>query len=105
MVPSPKLTSQQNLAAATVTGTVERYSIGANRDAPIGQAVAELLQITGDPLVFGIVLAGFLVRVADDGRYGRAVAMLRAVGADEDAAAEKAAWLRERQAQRGGMTQ
>ena len=103
VVRHPELPDGLRLAAASVHGTVERYSIGSAAGAPLEAAVDELRAISTDPVVFGHVLGTYRVRAEDDTRYRRGVDMLLAAGADEDAAAAKEAWLRSRIADNGGM--
>lgn len=96
-------TTRQQIQAAEVTGAVERYTLGRDQGATDEQALAELHGTTRDPLVLGHVLGAYLVRAEASPAYGRAVELLRVAGADEDAAALKAAWLRQRRADRGGL--
>lgn len=97
--------SGDRLAAARVTGSVERLGIGKDKDVAEDQAVAELRAITTDPHVLGHVLGGYVVRQerSESGAWARAVRLLRAAGADEDTAATVAVWQRERRERQGGL--
>jgi hypothetical protein len=100
----PQLPSRrQRLDAAEVSGAVQNLVFGPGRDTPLEEAVAQLHAITRDPAVLGQVLGPYLVHAERSAVYAPAVQMLRAAGADEDAAAAVAAWLRERQQQHGGQ--
>ena len=93
----PKLTAQQRMAAAKVSGSVQRLSFGRDQDLSIADKLAELHDITRDPVVFGHCLGDCLVDVTEQGSgFQACVDLLRAAGADEAAAAEKAAWRRDR---------
>ena len=90
--------------AATLQGTVQRWtSTEELRDRPIEEAVEALRQITTDPIALGVALGRARAFVELDGHdaYRRAVAMLRAAGADEGTGARMLAWLRTKR-QRAG---
>lgn len=94
---SPELTKTQRMAVAKVSGAIRRLAIGETPKPHQRFALAELHEITQDPVVFGHVLGGLLVEQEESSVpdwYGRAVALLRAAGVDEAAAEAKAAWTR-----------
>ncbi|WP_157408556.1 hypothetical protein [Actinoplanes sp. N902-109] len=97
-------TDHDRLAAARLTGTVERL-IGRDRDVAPTEAIEELREATTDPVVLGHVLGSYLVTVAPDlePMRARAVALLRAAGADEATAATMAEWQSERYARQGNL--
>ena len=83
--------------AARLQGTVQRWtSTEELRDRPIEEAVEALRQITTDPIALGVALGRARAFAELDGHdaYRRAVAMLRAAGADEGTGARMLAWLR-----------
>lgn len=91
------------MAVARISGAVERLTIGSAKGAPPELAVAELREISTDPAVLGDVLGAILHRVESEHSYLVAAAeLLRAAGADEQAAISKLGWLRERDARRAG---
>lgn len=100
----PELTSEQRMAVAKVSGAVARLTTGRHRGTETRIALAELHGYSTDPVVYGHVLGDVL---ADTEVHGRAdwtaptVELLRAAGADEDAAAAKLAWRRAELAKRG----
>jgi hypothetical protein len=87
--------------AAAVVEVVETYAFGARRDAPRDQAKAAVRAVSDDPAVLGEVLGDYLHRVvtgtqAETVRYWPVLDLLRAAGADEDVARERASSLRQR---------
>lgn len=91
------LTDGQRMQVAKAAGAAARYGIGLDRDRPRDEALAELREISTDSVVLGHVLAGFLYRVEmESAGYEPVVELLRAAGADEDAAAAELDALRER---------
>lgn len=91
------LTGQQRMEVAKATGAAGRYGIGRDRDRPRERALAELREITTDPVVLGHVLAGYLHRVETESPgYAGVVELLRAAGADEGTAAAHLEVLRAR---------
>lgn len=96
------MTAEQEMAAAKITGTAERYTLGIDRDTPREQALAELHEISRDPVVFGHVLGDVIMSCETESTgYQVVVDLLRAAGADEATAAEQVEWLRWRQTTRG----
>jgi hypothetical protein len=98
-MPYHALSERQQMDAAEVAGTVERYALGDRRRAPLDEAKAAVRAVSDDPAVLGEVLGDYLHRVvvgaqADAARYWPVLDLLRAAGADEDVARERAAWLR-----------
>lgn len=93
-----QLSSERRMQLATLSGTAQRWGIGALRDRPLDEAVAALHEITRDPLVLGVALGNAMAGVELDGyaSYARLVEMFRAAGADEDVAAAHLQWLRGR---------
>jgi hypothetical protein len=91
----PELTSAQRMQAAKVAGTVQRLSFGKHAHLPLEQKLTEVHAITRDPVVLGHQLGDCLADVDEVAPYFQAcVDLLRAAGADEEAAAEKVAWRR-----------
>ena len=93
VIRSPGLSTAQRLAVAKVSGAVQRLVL---RDGRGTDAVDEVLAESRDPLVLGDALGAVLARLEHLPSLQPAVELLRAAGADEERAAVKAAWLRER---------
>jgi hypothetical protein len=91
------------MAVARLSGAVERLAAGGT---PRDLAVEELRAISDQPALLGDVLGAILHRVESEHSYLAAAAeLLRAAGADEQAAVAKLGWLRERDERReGGFT-
>lgn len=104
MARRPDLSTAQRLAIAKLSGTVERFVLRDRQDADVrrdeadevGRVVDELHEVSRDPGVLGEVLGAYLARAEYLLALQPAVELLRAAGADEDVAAARAAWLRER---------
>jgi hypothetical protein len=91
----PELTSRQRMAAAKVSGAVKRLGFGEHAGWPIERKLAELYAITRDSVVFGHCLGDSLTDAEVEGSsYLQCADLLRAAGADEVAAQEKAEWRR-----------
>jgi hypothetical protein len=98
-MPYDALSERQQMDAAEVAETVERYTLGDQRRAPLEESKAAVRAVSDDPAVLGEVLGDYLHRVvvgvqADAVRLWPVLDLLRAAGADEDVARERAAWLR-----------
>jgi hypothetical protein len=97
VVSAPHLTKTQRMAVAKISGSADRLTVGRDKHVSRAEAIAELHEITTDPVALGTVLGNRLYRVEREGASGLAtVDLLRAAGADEDAAAAKLAWLKRR---------
>lgn len=84
------------MAIAHVSGAIERLGFGDYKDLPQADKIASLHTISRDPIVLGSVLGDCLVNVEDASLYQACIDLLRAAGADENTAQEKAQWRRER---------
>lgn len=98
-----KLTGRQRMAVAKISGAAELLTIGRYRDTPRDRAVAQLHAISDDPAVLGAALGNVLYRIAvESPGYQVTADLLRAAGADEDAAAARLAWQRDRASRNDG---
>ena len=98
---------QDRIAAARVSGAVRRLTVGIDKGTPPEQAIAELRAISTDKYVLADALGGILHEIGSAQSFLVAAAeLLRAAGADEQAAVAKLGWLRERDNKRaeGGFT-
>lgn len=103
MVNQPDLTSGQRMALARISGAAQLLSIGRERDMRRDWAVARLHGISTDPAVLGAALGDVLRRIeVESPTYAVTAELLRAAGADEDVAAARLAWQRERAARNDG---
>jgi hypothetical protein len=87
-------TTAARMLRVKLDGDVGRLCFGRDRDLPDDVLLDRLLRITQDPYQWGLVLGHALARV--DRNYpahGRVVALARAAGADEAAAAIYRVWL------------
>ena len=85
------------MGAARLQDTVRRWTTDLLlRDRPLEEAVEAVRQTTTDPIALGIALGRARAFLELDGHaaYSRAVAMLRAAGADEDTGGRMLAWLK-----------
>ncbi|GGQ42875.1 hypothetical protein [Couchioplanes azureus] len=91
-----KLSDQQRLALAAVTGAGQRWCFGSFKHRPRDEAVASLQQIA-DPVVLGVAMAGALAMAQIDGwEAARQLARLYGeAGADREVAAAVLAWHHE----------
>jgi len=99
-MPYSALSERQQMDAAEVAEAVQRLVLSGRRQVPRDEAKAALRAVSDDPAVLGQVLGDYLHRVvvgaqADAARYWPVLDLLRAAGADEDVARERAAWLRQ----------
>lgn len=89
-----RLRERHGIVLARLEGTAGRYGYGRQRDAPRAEAIAELHEISMDPLVLGMAAGPDL---ASSHEYRRAGAeVLAAAGADMEVAAVCAAEIRAR---------
>ncbi len=92
----PMRSSPGRLLIAQLAGEVKNLDHGPGKDVPEAAAVARLHAITTNPVLLGDQLGTVLADHEQCGHFGRAVTLLRMAGADERAAADKLAWMRER---------
>lgn len=107
----PDLTRTQRLPAAKVAGSIQRLTVGVDKDWPLEWKLAELRETTTDPVVYGHAL-GHVRATAEEAPPGTGqwhllgVPLLEAMGADEATAEKVQAWRRygrERLLQKAGM--
>jgi hypothetical protein len=94
-VPKPTLDSRRNMQVARLGGAAERRAFGGLRDQPEETSLQQLLAISTDPAVWGIVLgnnqADIELRLAGDER-SRILEWARRAGADEQVARQQREW-------------
>jgi hypothetical protein len=91
-----KLTSRQRLDLAKISGIGQRRALGPDRDRGLEEALAELREVTRDPMILGLAL-GSALAVAEAQEWQQPlVDLYRAAGADEQVAAEHRDLQRER---------
>lgn len=89
------MTSTQRMQVAKLSGHVQSLGFGHLQHLTHDQKITELWAITQDPTALGHELGDCLANVDEIAPYWQAcVDLLRAAGADEEAAAEKLAWRR-----------
>lgn len=89
----PELSARQRIKVAQLSGTVERLAAQGGQWA-MSDLVAVVHEVSEDPLVLGQVLGAYLVRKEELPHFDPILQVLRAAGADEQRAAEVAAWQR-----------
>lgn len=89
----PELSPRQRIAAAQLSGTVERL-VAEGGQWTMSQIVAVVHEVSSDPLVLGTALGAYVVRKEELPHFGPILQVLREAGADEQRAAEVAAWQR-----------
>jgi hypothetical protein len=92
----PKLDKRQRLEVAQLGGAADRRARGGLCDQDHAQSLAELLAISHDPQVWGMILGTVLADIEDGLGDGLEpiVAWARQVGADEDVARQQLEWMR-----------
>jgi len=90
----PQLTKQQNMEVAHLGAAAERRAFGNLAGQDDEQSLRELLEISRDPIVWGVMLGDELADL--ELRLGslkaRIVDWARQVGADEETARQQLAW-------------
>lgn len=97
----PELTSRQRLQVAYIAGHVQRLGFGNLSHLTLEEKIADLHALSTDPVVLGHHLGDCLANADEIWPGFQACAdLLRAAGADEQAAAAKLAWRRWKQQHR-----
>lgn len=90
----PTLDQRQRMEVARLGAAAERRAYGSLQHQPHAESFRELLEISRDPLVWGVVLGGALADL--EMGFGAGLALVvtwaRAAGADEDAAEMHRVW-------------
>lgn len=91
----PELTPDQRMRVANLAGHLKRVSFGNLKHLPPEQKIADLREISTDPIVLGHQLGDCLANIDEIGpSYQACVDLLRAAGADEREAERKLEWRR-----------
>lgn len=91
------LEKRRRIALAKIAGDGQRWAFGDWRDRPRAEAIASLLAITDDPVLYGLALGGALAHREEWPDTSTAlVELYRACGADEQVAARNLEWQRQR---------
>ena len=91
----PKLDSKQRMQVARLGGAAQLRAAGHLRDQSDEQSLGELLDISRDPLVWGVILGDALadIELGLGVLSERIVGWARQAGADEEAAEVHRRWL------------
>jgi hypothetical protein len=92
----PRRSPAERLLIAQLSGAVENLIVGVGKRVYAEPAVAQLHEISADPLLLGDVLGTYLAHLEENEFYDGAVQLLRLAGADEQAAADMLEWQHER---------
>lgn len=95
-VPKPALTGRQNMEVAHLGAAAERRAFGNLADQDHEQSFADLLEISRDPVVWGVVLGNVLADIEFKLGARKTVIIEWAgrAGVDEAAAQQQLAWRR-----------
>ena len=90
----PKLDRRQRMTLVALDAGAQRRAYGDLKGQPSEQSLQELLEISRDPVLWGVVLGGALAELELELGSMNAVIVTwaRAAGADEDVAATHLAW-------------
>lgn len=86
------LPKAQRVAVARLSGCAMRHASGRGE----GEPIAELHEISTDPVLLGLAAAGYVHRQPGDEYGAAALELLRAAGADEQVLADEAERIRAR---------